>query len=383
MVGEKYPDSWRLDHPDFGDVGKTTFAKGVISDFQKISDDPLKVKSLVKVDVEGYGESGYIPLFYHPKAQYWDNDDALATDYNEENGFFEKAWMSFRAGDEVVVLFRARVPYAVIGFVDGKPRIGENIIRFQVGGNLAFGRCIPFDLYGSLNEEQQGPDGKELGLTLNGELIANGEQSDEATEVWDWSGYEGKTGCWPPWNLAEVVWGFTQNINQTNYTLKEWMVKVGPLLWVFQFIQQNDKNINRGWFIQYLANQWACEYDMGIDPPFWNPTGPPEFSPAPDNIWPDGGGDIITENFYFGNLRIFIGIYTKELEKQVKQEARAHLTKSIKDVLDGLDEMIFTDLVETIEVGPDAGALMNAITSDPDGNPVSWDSMDMKVRPHN
>ena len=34
-VIEKYPDSRRLDHPNFGDVYKTTFAKGVITDFKR------------------------------------------------------------------------------------------------------------------------------------------------------------------------------------------------------------------------------------------------------------------------------------------------------------------------------------------------------------
>jgi hypothetical protein len=62
IVKEKYDDSRRIDHPDFVDVSKTTFAKGVITEFQKIQDDPLVVESKVKVEIEGVGESDFIPL---------------------------------------------------------------------------------------------------------------------------------------------------------------------------------------------------------------------------------------------------------------------------------------------------------------------------------
>ena len=55
-VIEKRPKSFRLNLADFGVVYKNVFAKGTITDFQKVSDDPLTVKSLVKVQVEGYGK---------------------------------------------------------------------------------------------------------------------------------------------------------------------------------------------------------------------------------------------------------------------------------------------------------------------------------------
>lgn len=132
---EKYPDSWRLDHSDFGDVRATTYAKGVIREFAKIADDPIQVRSMVKVDVEGKGVSGFLPILYHPKAQYWDDVDKgiIATKFYEDAKYFERSWMSFRVGDEVRVMIRDGKPYAVVGFYDGVPRIGENIIKRETG----------------------------------------------------------------------------------------------------------------------------------------------------------------------------------------------------------------------------------------------------------
>ncbi len=74
---EKYLDSWRLNHPDFGNVRACPYTIGVITDFKKVSDDPIQVISQVKVQIEGMGESDYIPLFYHPKAKYWDCVDFI------------------------------------------------------------------------------------------------------------------------------------------------------------------------------------------------------------------------------------------------------------------------------------------------------------------
>ena len=163
---EKYPKSFRLNHPNFGDVYRTTYAKGVIGDggdgsdsFFVTSSIPVQVKSMVRVEGDAWGVSEFIPLFYHPKAGYW-NDlppsgswgpstrlipnivstwdhfnfyydrpfEAVATDYKE--GYFERAWMSFRCGDEVIVMLQNGVPVAVIGHADGFPRVGEDLIRF-------------------------------------------------------------------------------------------------------------------------------------------------------------------------------------------------------------------------------------------------------------
>lgn len=172
-VYEKYPDSRRLDHPSVADVRKTTFAKGVITDFEKIQDDPIQVKSRVKVTGD-FGESDYIPLFFKPKSQYWDGEDALATDFDEELGCFKQAWMSFQSGDEVAVMLKEGKPVAVIGFADGIPRIGENVFKMtweRWNGASYFAHIQAASVasnawseYGTMNEIAKGPDGIDLGL---------------------------------------------------------------------------------------------------------------------------------------------------------------------------------------------------------------------------
>ena len=109
-VIEKYPGSRRLDHPNFGDVYKTTYAVGVITDFQKIQDDPIQVEPMAKVSGE-WGESDYIPIFYKPKESYWDDPEGKkATDFDDEKGVHAGSWQSFSATDEVVVMLKEGVP---------------------------------------------------------------------------------------------------------------------------------------------------------------------------------------------------------------------------------------------------------------------------------
>ena len=131
---EKYLPGRRADFPDFGSVCKTSFSKGVITDFKVTADDPITVESMVKVTGD-FGESEYIPLFYHPKEKFWDDETAdepvLATDFDEKTGAFKRAWQSFRGDDEVVVMLKEGVPVAVLGHADGVPRIGENILKWE------------------------------------------------------------------------------------------------------------------------------------------------------------------------------------------------------------------------------------------------------------
>src|SRR5208337_718425 len=195
---EKYLDSFRLNHPDFGDVRASPYAKGVITDFKKVSDDPIQVVSQVKVQIEGLSESDYIPIFYHPKAKFWDcvdfvlssppwvpgggfgvvpnpgppgnfvsnlaqtfqsnaakaavwtpgmtvapkettpdpgTQDAIITTPLADD-YFTKAWMSFRVGDEVAVMLQEGTPVAVLGFADGVPRIGEILFKMNIAGTI-------------------------------------------------------------------------------------------------------------------------------------------------------------------------------------------------------------------------------------------------------
>jgi len=164
------PHCYRINHPDLGDVCQTTYAKGVITEFMKLRDDPVKVESLVKVEIEGREFDGYLPLFYHPKPLYWDDEERQATDFNQEGRYFDKAWMSFRGGDEVAVMLKEGEPAAVIGFADGIPRIGEDVFRLEYEKwngekhSFHFQASKEWAKYVEMDEDATGPDGLDLGL---------------------------------------------------------------------------------------------------------------------------------------------------------------------------------------------------------------------------
>jgi hypothetical protein len=169
-VIEKYPGSRRLDHPNFGDVYKTTFAVGVITDFQQVQDDPIQVEPMAKVSGE-WGESDYIPIFYKPKESYWDDPEGKkATDFDDEK-VHAGSWQSFRATDEVVVMLKEGVPVAIVAHADGVPRIGEDIVFF--GGATWWDEPLNYwiSMLNQLKSEivdeaELGPDGKPVKLEL-------------------------------------------------------------------------------------------------------------------------------------------------------------------------------------------------------------------------
>ena len=277
--------SIRLDHPNWGDVLRTVYAKGVITDFELVENedgsgmtDPLTVVSRVKVQIGDEDESDFIPLFFNPKAQYWntlsEEDDTpettetkQATYFNQEGKYFEKAWMSFRGGDEVVVLMRATEddtelkPFAVVGFADGVPRIGEHIVKVEYttlhylddeefwsyyGPPNAGWVYLPnwshyveylpedhfrylrmqehqdchsddkYKYYGNIDEEKLGPDDVDLVLTK------------EITNAINDSGNEITT-----YTAGYVTWVLSISKNYTRY-----VIPVGPILYLVEYLWQ-------------------------------------------------------------------------------------------------------------------------------------------------
>lgn len=280
-VFEKYPDSRRLDHPDVADVRKTTFAKGVITDFQQIQDDPIQL-DLVKVEIEGVGESEFIPFFFHPKALYWDGEDTedLAQGFDEEKGCFNRAWMSFRVGDEVAVMLKEGVPVGVMGFTDGVPRVGEDVVKLEtqslhtpwdfedwqhpdypsrIGANWpdAFARMNKADFH---DAGEKGPDDLDL------KLLLEADRYDGPEETTGSQGIVSPEGSWTtggpieidhnaPWGTYEYAEGdiycetcgilYWENGNALLTKIALWTIKVGPLLYAIygKFRESYSKSI--------------------------------------------------------------------------------------------------------------------------------------------
>lgn len=134
--GSDNPD-YLINHQNFGEVRTTEFAKGVITEWEIIQEDPLQVRRCKVLCNDK--ESDYLPIFFRPKEGYWDDpvNGVKALDFDEDQKDYKMAWTSFRGGDEVIVILQEGDPVAVIGHYDGKPRIGEAVIKIvDTTGNL-------------------------------------------------------------------------------------------------------------------------------------------------------------------------------------------------------------------------------------------------------
>jgi len=318
---EKYPNSWRFDLPDFPFVQKGTVVKGVITDFQKIQDDPIQVAPLVKVDIGG----DYLPLSYHPKAQYWDTPAHKAQDFNQDGGYFENAWQSFRGGDEVAVMVQEGTPARVIAFADGVPRLGEALFHVDWEGqtcevqmaSLVNGGQVG-DIYGgdyidngdlnNWNLNMKGPDGADLKLlrpciihklqdlpsVLNiGWIIDNNPPTqDPAPDAW------------------AVFYKETKDIG--DYKLFGITVPIGAILYLIPFIVVHGVSTLKEWRIGGPAPD---------PPPKYPPSGWDQDYPFP---YPYGSWSLysstVTDDYYTvteyyqDNLIVQAAVYQPELE---------------------------------------------------------------------
>lgn len=151
-VIEKYPPSRRLDFENFGEVCKSTFAKGVITAFHAANeDDPLVIADKCDVEVNGQ-EYQEVPVFYHPPKAYIENwklnaesgihawgttpgqeDFWLAAGaLDDQKKTINRAGYSFSVGDEVAVMLMEGEPIAVIGFASGKPRRPFDYVQVEM-----------------------------------------------------------------------------------------------------------------------------------------------------------------------------------------------------------------------------------------------------------
>ena len=300
---EKRPESWRLNLADFQVVYKTTFAKGTISDFQKISDVPLTVKSMVKVKGD-WGESDFIPLFFCPKKKYWDSDPSLddAQDFNQDGKYYENAWRSFRGDDEVKVLLQEGVPKFVIGFVDNVPRIGEAIIK--VGGYTYESDTEP-DAYWQAPSiprpdivDGQGPDGKPLNLTEESQPILGGSDSIDNPTAYYW--------------LSSGV--YEVRTSTTILQIMAWPVIVGPIVYVFVTLATGGSGTDASYF-SGDTDEWYAWMDA-----LFLPNSDHYIPPPGEGVLVDPPGVISgssTEPINSAGITL-AGIYTKKLMDDIR-----------------------------------------------------------------
>lgn len=350
IESEEGSNSFRIKHPDFGDVYKTVYRKGIIKELKKVQDDPITFESLAKVEIEGQETEDYLPLFYHPKKQYWDDDHHQATDFNEELRYFERAWMSFRPGDEVVVMLQENKPVLIIGFADATPKVGENIIRMEF-------YIAPFEDHRECNYDpsqshdhsvpgsehtvylnalkkkidddpdlpEPTPDGTPLGLTKECERILFEQEH---------------------WNFDRASWNTTIHEHFT-FTMADWIAIVGPIIYIFQFVSRKDDSVwepvgeswIRGWGssagvdgVYVSALPYSKENLEEIRQAAANPSiQPKDASMEASAQW--GGrlgpwgiqyrGAVKQEDFFMSVRMSFTGIWDMDLE-QTKLFVRPH-----------------------------------------------------------
>jgi len=308
-VNTKYSGQ-RLDHVDLRDVAQTTFAKGVITDVQKTADDPIGVIPMVKVSLDDQEFGDYLPLFYHPKAQYWDGDGVLAQDYDSANKYFKRAWMSFRGDDEVVVMLKEGRPAAVLGFADGKPRIGEDIIRVEfplldpAGDHFFHLQCSNQSLYGDLDEEKNGPDGLDLGLTEEHAFVNYGGYYQHPANPLS----PNTSGDSQDWIECGIVggdhWEAWHHILEVKYHYHEFCVPVGPLLYIFQVYWEQ--------YISGTSHSADCDECAEI-PGHWEPIPGPGGNAVMDYAPACLGPVTLNESWMSVDIQCRVGLYSQEL----------------------------------------------------------------------
>ena len=148
-IFEKFPGSYRLDHPDFSHVSKCTYAKGIVTAFYAANgDDPLVVKDVCDLMIDGQ-EFREVPIFYHQQkdyienwkqnatqVDYWKTSGALADAQSQVITSIDRGAYSFSVKDEVAVMLQEDVPVAVLGFADGIPRRPFDFVQVELPPQL-------------------------------------------------------------------------------------------------------------------------------------------------------------------------------------------------------------------------------------------------------
>lgn len=181
-VIEKYPDSFRINHPDLGNVIKTAYVKGVITKFQARGDlgvtDPLVVKELCSVETD-LGSFQNIPIFYHPKRSWCTEQNLWGQKEEAVEGqpipTIRGGALSFWEGAEVMVQMKEGTPVAVLGHYRKPPSLPFNFFKVSGPSNpwppeskAGYPRVEPLIVQTEpvdKSDSEEDPDGFDLGLT--------------------------------------------------------------------------------------------------------------------------------------------------------------------------------------------------------------------------
>lgn len=142
--------------------------------------------------------------------------------------------MSFRAGDEVVVMLIKGKPVAVFGFADGKPKVGEDVLKSTVYGVSAYSSASNFG--NDYSGQELGPDGLNLNLTEKCTIVQiEGSGAMAYTPMWDRIGffrglYNGEDASWAE---TYFLWNWSQATGEFfNFVV---LMPIGPIIYRVSF----------------------------------------------------------------------------------------------------------------------------------------------------
>jgi hypothetical protein len=320
--------TWILNQSDFKDVYQTTLVGGTISNIQQDEgqDNPFKVISMVKVKLKATGEeTDYLPIFFLPKKEYWDIPEHDAQDFNEDEKYYENAWMSFRGGDEVVVVSTVKEeggspqPLLVLAFADGVPRIGEALFNLQWGSHQCDVQMLQIndgeigDIYqGDWDIDYKGPDG--ANLLLKRECVPQyiKDLYDSKSEIY-WNYYIPA----PPYDPGPDAQACFYSKYYSGLTLKLYavLIPVGPILYYIPIITGHSYDVQEVWLC-VISPPIVCP-----DLSYYHGDSPPDVdTPHTHGTWSlwSSGGDsyygVYNPYDYQDELIVKAALYKPELE---------------------------------------------------------------------
>jgi len=157
-----------VDHDTFGDVYHCTYKEGTITDFGVEKTDPFTLADTCTVEIQGGGTAHDVPIFYHCRKGYYDEQVATL----RTNEALRGGARAFRVGQKVqVMMYDDATARYVMGHNEGKrPKACQDIFKMRFYGWEGRWHDIHYCVsqqkeYGGLDQAMAEPDGRPLKLT--------------------------------------------------------------------------------------------------------------------------------------------------------------------------------------------------------------------------
>ena len=217
-----------VDHDTFGDVYRCTYKEGTITDFGVEKTDPFTLNDTCTVELQGGGIARNVPIFYHCRKGYY--DDQVAT--LRLSGALRGGARAFRTGQKVqVMMYDDANAQFVMGHNEGtRPKACQDIFKMRFYGWEGRWHEIHYCVsqqkeYGGLDQAMAEPDGRPLKLTKKQRRLFGFREVQGGTVVQ----YYG-----------------------------DWLIVVGPLMLIFRVASVGMPGPNTGW-VKIYAGIWTKE----------------------------------------------------------------------------------------------------------------------------